>query len=68
MPGVFNCEIHVNQTDPSVEANWLHKAIFPDAAEMVMENLAPGNTFFRMRYHGPGGHGPWSAIVSTTIT
>ena len=68
MPGAFNQEIHLNQKDPSVEGDWFHKAIFPEANSMMMENLDPGNTFFRMRHHGPDGPGPWSITVSTTIT
>ncbi|HBA88661.1 MAG TPA: hypothetical protein DCZ75_11965 [Geobacter sp.] len=68
MPGVFNSEIHINRKDPSVEEDWFHKLIDPDASNMVMENLEAGNTFFRMRFHGPDGHGPWSAITSVTIT
>jgi hypothetical protein len=67
-PGAYNHEIHINRKDPSVEEDWFHKAIFPDAEDMVMVNLDPGNTFFRMRHHGPDGPGPWSAIVSTLIT
>lgn len=68
VPGAFNNEIHFTRNDPSVEENWMHKAIFPDATEMVMENLEPGNTFFRMRPHGPDGPGPWSPVTSTPIT
>jgi len=68
MPGAYNQEIHINRNDPSAEDNWYHKAIFPEAGNMIMENLDPGNTFFRMRRHGPDGPGPWSTIVSTMIT
>lgn len=67
-PGAYNHEIHINRKDPSVEGDWFHKALYPDAAEMIMENLEPGNIFCRMRDHGPDGPGPWSTIVSTTIT
>ncbi|HBG03965.1 MAG: hypothetical protein A2075_14365 [Geobacteraceae bacterium GWC2_58_44] len=67
MPGAYNQEIHINKRDPSVEEDWFHKAIFADV-DMKMENLEPGNTFFRMRHHGPDGPGPWSAIVSTMLT
>jgi hypothetical protein len=67
MPGAFNQEIQVNRNNPSVEQDWLHKAMFP-GVEMIMENLEQGNTFFRMRHHGPDGAGPWSAIVSTLVT
>lgn len=66
--GAFNHEIHINQKDPAVEDDWYHKGIFPDAKSMAMENLPTGNTFFRMRHHGQEGPGPWSAVVSTTIT
>jgi len=67
-PGALVHEIHINQKDPSVEEDWFHKGIFPDCQNMVMEHLAAGNTFFRTRDQGPDGAGPWSAIVSTTIT
>lgn len=67
-PGALIREIHINRKDPSVEEDWLHKANFSDSQEMVMENLLPGNTFFRMRHFGQDGAGPWSAVVSTTIT
>lgn len=67
-PGALVHEIHINQRDPSVEEDWSHKAICPDCQNMVMENLAAGNTFFRMRYHGQDGPGPWSGVVSATIT
>jgi hypothetical protein len=67
-PGALLHEIHMNQKDPSVEDDWLHKAIFPDSRNMAMENLAAGNTFFRMRHQGQDGPGPWSGVVSTTIT
>ena len=67
-PGALNHEIQINRKDPAVEEDWLHKAVFPKAAEMVMGNLEQGNTFFRMRHHGSDGPGPWSSIVSTMIT
>lgn len=67
-PGALVHEIHINQKDPSVEDDWFHKAIFPDSQNMVMESLAAGNTFFRMRHHGQDGPGPWSGVVSTTIS
>ena len=67
-PGAFVYEIYINLKDPSVEADWSHKAIFHDSQDMVMENLAAGNTCFRMRHQGPDGAGPWSGIVTTTIT
>lgn len=66
--GALNCEIHINHRDPAVDEDWLHKAIFPNSKSMEMDNLVPGNVFFRMRYHGHDGPGPWSTIVSTTIT
>jgi hypothetical protein len=68
MPGGWNQEIHINTKDPSAEADWIHKDIFADPGCMVMENLAQGNTFFRMRHHGPDGAGPWSPTVSLFIT
>jgi hypothetical protein len=67
-PSALLHEIHINVKDPSVEGDWFHKGIFADSLNMVMENLAPGNTFFRMRHQGQEGAGPWSAVVSTTIT
>jgi hypothetical protein len=67
-PGALLHEIHINLKDPSVEDDWFHKAIFPDSRNMAIENLATGNTFFRMRHQGQEGPGPWSGIVSTTIT
>lgn len=68
VPGAYNHEIQLNRKDPSMEEDWFHKAIFPDATSMVMENLEAGNTFFRMRHHGQDGPGPWSAIMSATIS
>lgn len=68
LPGAYNHEIHVNQKNPATEEDWFHKAIFPDSQNMLLENLPPGHTFFRMRHHGHDGPGPWSAVVSTTIT
>lgn len=68
MPGAFNHEIQINRGDPSVEADWFHKSMFPDASSMNLDNLEPGNTFFRMRHHGADGPGPWSSIMSVTIT
>jgi|GEM_PF-1794635 len=67
-PGAIVHEIHINLKDPSVEDDWFHKAIFPDSQNMVIESLAAGNTFFRMRHQGHDGPGPWSGVVSTTIT
>lgn len=67
-PSALLHEIHINVKDPSVEEDWFHKGIFPDPQNMVMENLAAGHTFFRMRHQGQEGAGPWSAVVSTTIT
>jgi len=67
-PGALLHEIHINLKDPSVEDDWFHKAIFHDSQNMAMERLETGNTFFRMRHHGHDGPGPWSGIVSTTIT
>ncbi len=68
MPGALNHEIQLNRKDPSLEEEWIHKAIFPDATSMVMDNLEPGNTFFRMRHHGQDGPGPWSAIMAANIS
>lgn len=68
IPGAYNHEIHINYKDPSQEADWFHKAMFPDPSEMLMTDLNTGNIFFRMRPHGPNGAGPWSATVSTFIT
>lgn len=68
MTGALNNEIQLNRKDPSVEEDWFHIAIFPDAKNMVMDNLEPGHTFFRMRHHGQDGPGPWSAIMSATIS
>jgi len=67
-PGAYNHEIHINLKNPAVEEDWLHKSIFHDCGSMQMENLPAGNVFFRMRHHGPEGPGPWSAVVTTTIT
>ena len=67
-PGALVHEVHINLKDPALEDDWFHKAIFPDSQNMVMEDLAAGNTFFRMRHHGQGGPGPWSGVVSTIIT
>ncbi|WP_129128296.1 hypothetical protein [Geomonas oryzae] len=68
VPGAFNHEIHINRGDPSREADWFHGSMFPNASAMLMENLIPGNTFFRMRHHGADGPGPWSPTTSVTIT
>jgi hypothetical protein len=68
VPGAIVHEIHANQTDPSLEDAWFHKAIFPDAKDMEMNGLAAGNTFFRMRHYNQDGPGPWSVVVATTIT
>jgi len=67
-PGALVHEVHINQKDPSVEDDWFHKAIFPDCSNMVLESIAAGNTFFRIRHHGQDGPGPWSGVVSTTIS
>src|SRR6266567_2835364 len=68
VPGGILQEIHINLKDPSVDEDWFHKAIFHGPKEMMRENLEQGNTFFRMRHHGPEGAGPWSAVVTITIT
>ncbi len=68
LPDVLVHEIHINLKDPSIEEDWSHKAIFTDSQKMLMDSLAAGTTFFRMRHYGQGGPGPWSGIVSTTIT
>lgn len=68
MPGAYNQEIHINRKDPSLDEYWAHYGIFHDPAQMQLVKLDPGNTFFRMRYHGPDGPGPWSSVVVTTIT
>ena len=67
-PGALVYEIHFNVQDPSVEAFWFHKSNYIDPQQMVMDGLAAGNTFFRMRPFGEGGPGPWSGVVSTPIT
>ena len=66
--GALLHEIHMNRKDPSFEDDWIHKAIFHDSKNMVMDGLPSGNTFFRMRHHGQDGPGPWSGVVSATIT
>lgn len=66
--GAFNHEIQATRQTPSQESFWIHKGIFPDPARMEVENLDAGETFFRMRSHGPNGPGPFSAIVMTLIT
>jgi len=67
-PGAYNHEIHINLGNPAAEEDWSHKSMFHDCSSMQMENLPAGNVFFRMRHHGPEGPGPWSAVVTTTIT
>jgi hypothetical protein len=67
-PEAYNHEIHINLKDPSVEEDWSHKSMFHDSSNMAMENLASGNICFRMRHHGQDGPGPWSRIVTATIT
>jgi hypothetical protein len=67
-PGTVVYEIHINQKDPAVEADWFHKAICHDPGNMVLEDLAAGNTCFRVRPQGQYGAGPWSGIVTATIT
>jgi hypothetical protein len=67
-PGALLFEIHINQKDPSLESDWAHKKNFHDPQDMAMEDLVAGNTFFRMRYFGLDGPGPWSGVVSTPIT
>jgi hypothetical protein len=67
-PGALLFEIHINQKDPSLESDWSHKANFHDPQDMMMESLVAGNTFFRMRFFGQDGAGPWSGVVSTPIT
>lgn len=66
--GAYNYEIHLTDKDPSVEENWLHKVIAHDPSHMEMDNVTAGNLCFRMRAHGPDGPGPWSAIVTATIS
>jgi len=66
--GALVHEVQINQKDPAVENDWFHKAIFPDSQNMVMESIAAGLTFFRMRHQGQDGPGPWSGVASTTIT
>jgi len=68
MPGAVLQEIHINRGNPSIEEDWFHKANCCDAGSMILEGLQPGNTFFRMRYFGQDGAGPWSQVVSVTIT
>lgn len=68
VPGAYNHEIHINRGDPARETDWVHGSLFPDATKMLLENLQPGNTFFRMRHHGADGPGPWSPITSVTIS
>ncbi|MBU5612481.1 hypothetical protein KOL99_06035 [Geomonas sp. Red51] len=67
-PGAYNHEIHINTKDPASESDWFHKSMFPDAKNMLLDDLEPGNTFFRMRHHGPDGPGPWSSITSVLIS
>jgi hypothetical protein len=67
-PGALIHEIHLNLMDPASEEDWFHKSNFIDSREMVMDGIAAGNVFLRMRHFGPDGAGPWSGIVSITIT
>ena len=66
--GAYNHELHYCRALPSIEASWMHKGMFMDITDMVMEGLEAGDLFFRMRSYGPDGAGPWSGIVTTTIT
>jgi hypothetical protein len=66
--GAIIYEVHATDKDPSVEANWLHKLNAHDPSHMEMENIDPGNIYFRARAFGPDGPGPWSPVVSATIT
>lgn len=67
-PGALVHEIHINFKDPAVEEFWFHKAIFAHSGNMVLESIAAGNVFLRMRHFGEDGPGPWSGVVSATIT
>lgn len=52
-------------TDPSAEANWVHVNFFPHASKMEVTGLEPGKKYyFRVRYMGGNGPGPWAELVS----
>lgn len=68
VPGGIIQEIQINLRDPAAEGEWFHKGFFHYCKDMMMQNFELGNTFFRMRHLGHDGAGPWSEVVSITIT
>jgi hypothetical protein len=51
--------------DPSSEASWVQAGLYTKASKMEVSGLQPGKKYyFRVRYLGGNGAGPWSEIVS----
>lgn len=64
----LSCEIQICKGEPLGESSWLPFAMRTGCRKIEVSGLEPGQKyFFRMRSHGPGGHGPWSAIVSRMV-
>ena len=63
--GYASLEVQCCQGIPTSEESWGVGEHFPHCSHMEVKGLEPGKTYyFRVRYLGNNGHGPWSAVVS----
>lgn len=60
-------EIQISQTDPALDDGWRHALTVLVPQRIVLDGLAPGATWLRLRAVGSEGYGAWSEPVSVVV-
>ncbi|MFM2059111.1 MAG: hypothetical protein RLY71_3496 [Pseudomonadota bacterium] len=67
--GALGYEVQITTTDPSTttDPGWRHKDTVYSVQKMILDGLAPGFVWVRLRAGNSRGHGPWSAPVRVLV-
>lgn len=60
-------EVQISQSDPTREEGWRHVLTVLSPQRIVLDGLAAGATWLRLRGVGDDGYGPWSEPVSVVV-
>ena len=66
--GVVAYEVQITLGDPTLEGGWRTAMIVPSVRHLVLDGLAPGVTWVRLRaVRAAGLTGPWTAPLSVLV-
>jgi hypothetical protein len=66
--GAIAYEIHVTRGDPGADEGWKQARIVHSVRRVVVDRLAPGPTWARLRAVRRGGRGgPWTSPISVIV-